>query len=74
MPRSSYLYLILVEGIPEAGFTVKYECESYLNRNYPKHNSRIKIFRLPDGDSRLKSAKDITSDFYPQNKVDKPML
>jgi len=48
MARSTYVYVVLRDGEPVAGFTVKHELKTWLERN-PGHDQ---VWRLGDGGGR----------------------
>jgi hypothetical protein len=58
MARSTYVYVILNHDIPVAGFTVKHEMMTWLER----HQGRFVIYRLSDGDHR--PVVDITEELF----------
>ncbi|TYO65498.1 hypothetical protein FXV83_16310 [Bradyrhizobium hipponense] len=48
MARSSYVYVVMTNGSPEAAFTVKHELATYLNKRDPM-KPPYTIWRLRDG-------------------------
>jgi len=47
MPRSTYVYIVVDDGIPIAAFTVKYELGIWLAARQPVDDYRI--WRINDG-------------------------
>lgn len=62
MARASNLYVAFINTHPVAGFTVKHECATWLERNWPKCPTNLRVRRIPDGGTG--KVKDITADFY----------
>ncbi len=57
MARSTYVYIVMDDGVPVVGFTVKHEMVSWLGRN----PGIYKIHRLSDGGHR--APVEMTDDF-----------
>lgn len=50
MARSSYVYVVMDHDKPVAGFTVKHELKTWLDRNLDERTaSEYKVWRLSDG-------------------------
>jgi hypothetical protein len=66
MARSTYIYLMVVDGKPYAAFTVKHELETYLDHFEENHDDgEVEIFRLRDNPIHNdKDPEDITDQFY----------
>lgn len=68
MARATKLYVVSLSTRLIAGFTVKHECETYLDRNWPKCPTNLRVTSIPDGfwNARAKGSevKDITAQFY----------
>jgi hypothetical protein len=45
MARSNYIYVVLKDEIPVAGFTVKHELKTWFDRN---KTEKMKIWRIRD--------------------------
>jgi hypothetical protein len=62
MARSKYIYLIEYENCVDSVFTVKYEMQSYLDKNEYLHDGHTRIFRFPDGGRS--DGIEITEEFF----------
>lgn len=62
MARANKLYLVFINMHVVAGFTVKHECDTWLERNWPRCPTNLRVKRIADG-GRGK-AEDITTHFY----------
>ena len=49
MARSSYIYVVLCNGLPVAAFTVKHEFISWAGKQTPLYLASCSAFRLRDG-------------------------
>jgi len=61
MARSTYVYMVLNQGVPCAAFTVKHECVTFLeniNNILP-----LTVQRFPDGGRGLPSKEQYAVDF-----------
>lgn len=62
MARAHNIYLIKIKQRLVAAFTVKHECGTYLERQWPTCPTNLKVLRMPDGGGD--PAKDITAEMY----------
>lgn len=62
MARSHYVYVCTINHHPVAAFTVKHELKTWVEREFSKVPTNLRIERLPDGGDKLRKSKDITAD------------
>lgn len=69
MARASNIYLVMSDGIPVAGFTVKYEMENWIERSEWCPEG-VLIYRINDVGHRPEKPKitEITNVYYGDSK------
>lgn len=62
MARAHSVWLVILNTRPLRAFTVKHECKSYLEREWPKCPTNLRVWRFRDGEDW--AAIDVTSALY----------
>lgn len=68
MARATKVYVVVLNQHPVAAFTVKHECQSWLDEQHPRCPTNLRVMSIPDGSRHRRIGSfnilDITADFY----------